>query len=117
MIHVNTRSEQAFQDAIVDLARTFGWKVAHFAAARTNHGWRTPARYDATGWPDLILVHPEHGIIAAEVKSVGGKPTTEQTDWLKLLRRAGIAADIWRPTDGDQIARTLSAGRVRTWTL
>lgn len=114
-------TEQQFQDAIVDIARLYGWRVAHFAAARTAHGWRTPARYDAKGFPDLVLVHPVRRlVIFAEVKADKGKVTEEQQGWLSALSIAmkcttDVRVAIWRPQDASDIARTLTAGAITEW--
>lgn len=116
-------TEAEFQDALVDLARLYGWRVAHFAAARTAHGWRTPARYDAKGFPDLVLVHPVRRlIIFAEIKGRDGKTTTDQDGWLAALAMASkcttdVRVAVWRPQDASDIARTLTAGKVTEWRI
>jgi hypothetical protein len=46
--------EQSFQSVVIEVARLTGWRVAHFRAARTAHGWRTPVTADGAGWPDLV---------------------------------------------------------------
>jgi hypothetical protein len=45
-------SEAAFTDAVIELARLGGWRVAHFRPARTASGWRTPVQGDGAGFPD-----------------------------------------------------------------
>jgi hypothetical protein len=85
------------QDAIVEAAGLAGFRAAHFAAARTQHGWRTPARYDAKGWPDLVLVGPR--VIYVEVKGDGDKIRPEQARWIAALNRAGAEAHVWGPDD------------------
>lgn len=108
-------TEAQLQDAIVDLAHLYGWAVAHFRPARTEHGWRTPAQYDAAGFVDLVLVHPRRGVIFAEVKSDRGKVRPDQRAWLDRLEAAGAHADIWRPVDfPDRIAPLLSGERALT---
>jgi hypothetical protein len=49
------QSEASFLEQIIDLAHLFGWRVAHFRAARTFSGWRTPVQGDGKGFPDLVL--------------------------------------------------------------
>ena len=115
-------TEAEFEAAVVDLAHMFGWKVAGFRPAQTSKGWRTPVKYDGKGWPDLTLVHPQHGIIFAELKSPSGHIEPEQAAWLTLLdTAAGVASKVrvvvWRPSDADEVSATLSAGRVTTWQL
>jgi hypothetical protein len=58
-------AERDFQSAVVPCARLFGWRVAHFRAAQTKHGWRTPVEADGKGFPDLLLLHPCHGLSCA----------------------------------------------------
>ena len=70
---------------VVDVARLSGWRVAHFRAARTAQGWRTPVTADGDGWPDLVLVRPPR-LIFAELKSETGKVKPHQSKWLDVLR-------------------------------
>lgn len=102
------------QDAIVECARSFGYRAAHFAPARTMKGWRTPARYDALGFPDLILVRPRSAradrpgrLIFAEVKGDGDRLRAEQRVWQEVLQgvtghdSALVRVDVftWTPVD------------------
>lgn len=79
-------TEQQLQDAIARFAQMHGWLVAHFRPARTRiledgrEIWATPLSYDGRGFPDLVLVRDR--VVAIEVKSRTGKPTTEQRLWL-----------------------------------
>jgi hypothetical protein len=81
------------QDAIVDAAHLAGFRVAHFAAARTQHGWRTPCRYDAKGWPDLVRVRDR--VVFVEVKGDGDHLRADQAAWLASLARAGAEVHVW----------------------
>lgn len=86
-------SEAELQQAVIDTARTFGWRCAHFRPARTKHGWQTPVAADGKGFPDLVLVNRQTGrLIFAELKSDRGKTTPEQDDWLRDLQ--AVAAQI-----------------------
>ena len=102
-------SEQMLQDAVIDLAHAFNWRVAHFRPALTAKGWRTPVSADGAGWPDLILCKGKR-IIAAELKSARGKFTVAQVDWFQALAEAGVATIEWRPADwhSGEILRVLS---------
>lgn len=96
------------QDAIVDLARTLGWRAAHFAAARTKDGWRTPARYDAAGWPDLTLVRER--VVFIEVKGDGDSLRPEQQAWIDQLEAAGqevyvATSRMWRDGVVDDVLK------------
>jgi hypothetical protein len=88
-------SESELQNAIIDLARQLGWRIAHFRPAMTRHGWRTPVSADGKGFPDLILVRDR--VIAAEIKTDKGKLTDDQETWLDAFQAAGIAVAVWRP--------------------
>jgi VRR-NUC domain len=85
------------QDAIVEAAHLAGFRAAHFAPARTAKGWRTPARYDAQGFPDLVLAGPR--VIFAEIKGDGDRLRPEQEAWLGALRMAGAEVYPWTAKD------------------
>lgn len=108
---IGRMTEAEFTDRIVDLAHTYGWKVAHFRPARTAKGWRTPVAYDGKGWPDLVLVHPAYGVLFREVKLDGAKLRPEQAEWLDALDDAREDVGVWRPADWQWIVEILSGGR------
>src|SRR5712691_11724692 len=100
--------EQSFQAVVVEVARLAGWRVAHFRAARTEAGWKTPVTADGAGWPDLVLVRPPR-LVFAELKSDTGKVRPQQTEWLDVLRLLPQAETfLWRPCDWDSIVETLT---------
>lgn len=127
-------TEREFQDAVVDIAHLYGWRVFHARAAGTNKGWRTPVAYDGKGYVDLTLVHPDGYVVFAEMKSATGKMSDDQLAWGEMLasvsegintwldepvmpdRRDRVFYRLWRPRDGDEIVTLLSFGRVRQWT-
>jgi hypothetical protein len=127
----NTMTEREFQDAIVELAHLWGWRVFHARAAGTNKGWRTPIAYDGKGYPDLTLIHPKGHIVFAEIKrETGSKTSDDQIAWGETLAECAreielridrdewidtIRYRLWRPRDGDDIATVLSFGRVTEW--
>lgn len=101
--------EASFQSAVIAVARLHGWKVAHFRKARTKRGWVTAVSADGQGWPDLLLCHPQRGLILArELKVPPNTTTPEQETWLCVLRACGVDARVWTPTDWVEIQRTLS---------
>lgn len=78
-------SERELQEAVIDMAHVFGWKVAHFRPAQNSRGdWRTPVAADGKGFPDLVMVSA-HAIFFIELKSEKGRLTPEQRDWLDRL--------------------------------
>ena len=99
-------SEVDFQRAVLDAARLFGWRVAHFRPARTAHGWRTPVQADGAGFPDLILCRGDR-LIAAELKRERGRLRAEQEAWLDALAVAGAETYTWRPSDWDAVIAAL----------
>lgn len=122
----NTMTEREFQDAVVDVAHTFGWRVFHARAAGTNKGWRTPIAYDGRGFPDLVMVHRNGRIIFAELKREAGSTTSEdQKAWGDTLAHCAdrlvapgnhVLYRLWRPRDGNEVVELLSFGRVTEWT-
>jgi hypothetical protein len=97
--------ERNFQGAVIDAARALGWTVAHFRAARTAHGWRTPVEADGKGFPDLCLVRDR--VVFVELKRAKGKLTREQAAWVTKLRWAGAEVYVWRPADWDDAVQVL----------
>ena len=96
-------SERELQDAVIQLARLLGYRVAHFRPAMTTRGWRTPVSADGAGFPDLVCAHPkQRRLLMVELKAAGGKLSVEQAEWLAALD--GICeVYVWYPrhwTDG-----------------
>ena len=103
------------QDAIAELARRLGYKVAHFHTSQVSKGaWATPAKYDAKGFPDLILARPRPNnsmaparLLFVEVKGDRDRLRPEQHDWLDWLRgctggeRDHVRVDVrvWTPLE------------------
>ena len=89
-----TMTEDDFQSRIIETAQLHGWRVAHFRAARTSRGWRTPVQGDA-GFPDLVLAR-RGALIVAELKSDTGRVAPDQRAWLDQL---GGHGRLWWPRD------------------
>jgi hypothetical protein len=107
-------TEDQLLTAVLHLCQLLGLRTAHFRPARTAQGWRTPLAGHGAGFPDLIVVGPA-GVLARELKTDRGVPSTAQLCWLTALSAAGVDAGIWRPIhlhDGT-ITRTLQALRAR----
>ena len=107
-------SEKEWQDQVVELATMHGWLWAHWRAAMTQHGWRTPVSGPiGAGFPDLILIHPRRQLVVfVELKRDGQHPTREQRAVHDVLRRSGLRVETWHPADWDEVVATLSAGSV-----
>lgn len=100
-------SEKEFQAQVLSLARIGRWRVYHTFDSRRSE----------PGFPDLVLVRGER-MIFAELKTEKGRVSAAQKGWLTAL---GVVADwpgspleveLWRPSDWDDIVRTLTAGAV-----
>jgi hypothetical protein len=100
-------TERDFQRAVIELARLLRWRCAHFRAARTQHGWRTPVEADGAGYPDLHLLRERSLFI--ELKAEKTHLRDEQRDWLRALLDAGAEAYVARPSDLDALAAVLQA--------
>jgi hypothetical protein len=72
------------------------------------HTWNS--KNSASGWPDEVLSSGSR-IIFRELKKESGKPSKAQQEWLDALTRAGLSADVWRPSDyySGRMARELTA--------
>lgn len=92
-------TEKELQQAVLDLARSKGWKAYHTFDSRRSE----------PGFPDAILIRGER-LIAVEFKSEKGKLTEAQTDWLEAFRDVWVVdAIVVRPAPTlDQVAVYLS---------
>lgn len=102
-------SEAEFQAQVVELAGILGWRVMHVRSS-IGKGKRWTTATSVVGWLDLFLWHSRHGVLARELKSDTGKVTPEQAEVIQSLNEAGVNAGVWRPSDWDEIQRTLSGG-------
>lgn len=99
-------TEAGFTAAVIQFARLYGWRVAHFRPARTAKGWRTSVQGDGAGFPDLVLIRGDV-LVVAELKCGANRPTPEQAVWLAAFRSAGIRAHVWYPDDWPTIEDVL----------
>ena len=89
--------EEPFQQGIIDVAIQLGWKVYH-----PRVSWKS-----ADGFPDLTLV--KHRVVFWECKTMKGKPSDDQTDWLLTMDAIpGIEARVVTPCDWPYIERVLT---------
>lgn len=108
-------SEAQLQTCVIDLARCYHWRVAHFRAARTDKGYRTPVSADGAGFPDLLMLRNGR-LLVAELKSETGKVAKRQEEWLEAFYWADAETVTWRPADwhSGEILRTLSSSKEQT---
>ena len=90
--------EQELQDAVAELAQTFGYMVAHSRPARTKDGWRTAWSYDGKGYFDLTMIGRGR-VLFVEVKGTRGVVSPEQQRWHIQAREAGLNVFVWWPKD------------------
>lgn len=91
-------TERDLQYAVIGLAQTLKWKVAHFRPARTEQGWRTPVQADGKGFPDLVLAKPGR-LIFAELKGDRGRLSAEQKAWINVLGATDAEVYVWTPDE------------------
>ena len=108
-------AEGAFQQAVANLARACGWRVAHFRPVRvqrqdgsTYH--ETPVALDAKGWPDLVLARGSK-VLVRELKDEKGDLKPEQVAWLEALAAGGLDVGVWRPSDWPEIDAVLTGAQ------
>ena len=89
-------SEYTWQGMVLQLARATGWTYYHTRSSRGS----------VPGFPDLVLVRGDR-LIFAELKAQDGDTSTAQDRWLALLEGTSAEVYVWRPSDLDQVKRTL----------
>ena len=103
------RNEREFQVCIKELAKAFGWRVAHFRPAKVvrkgKEKYETPIDGDGKGFLDLELVRER--IIKVECKFGNRKLTPEQQEWLAAYRFAGVECHVWYPKNIQKIVEIL----------
>lgn len=115
-------TEAQCQATIVEAAKRGGWLVHAERAARTQSGkWSTPIQGHA-GFPDLILISPDHRtIIVAELKRKPNKVEPQQWTWLDAFsdfaRSVSFCSEmvvaVWFvPDELDAICAALANGQV-----
>jgi len=100
-------SEAGFQAAIMDMAAWCGWRRFHPRTVRTADARHLTAFAGESGFPDLVLVHRNRGIIFAELKTHRGRLTPQQELWRADLEAAGAEYYLWRPADWHSIEKRL----------
>lgn len=101
-------TEAEFQSQVIHLARLHGWLVHHSRPAQNRSGaWSTPITGDA-GFPDLVLAHPDRGVVFLELKSDAGRASDKQRTWLRTLQAGHAEAFLIRPADLQLVADRLA---------
>jgi VRR-NUC domain-containing protein len=92
-------TEKEWQQQIVQLARTLGYRIYHTYDSRRSQ----------PGFPDLVLVRDR--VIYVELKRESGKLTDSQISWVESLKAAGAEIYVWRPSDLQAAGETLARRR------
>lgn len=103
-------TEAQWQAQVIQVARTFGWRVAHFRPSIRQSGrWSTAVAADGAGFPDLVLVHNLTGdLIFAELKTDKGTLSEAQVRWGTAIRAGGSNRfEVWRPRDFEAVRERL----------
>lgn len=108
---LRTVSERELQSRVIDAARAFGWRVAHFHDSRrqVKPGVFVGDR-DAAGFPDLVLVRPPE-VMFVELKRELGKTTEAQSEWLGDLTACGLEVRVVRPSSEEDFIERLAQTR------
>lgn len=84
--------EKEWQEEVVKAAKLGGWAYYHTYDSRRS----TP------GFPDLVLARaPE--LVIAELKTLRGRVSREQQQWLDKLAACGVEVHVWRPDQLDEV--------------
>ena len=104
---LSIQTERDFESAVYAWARLRGWRCYHPRPARIrDEGWRTALRGD-TGWPDWVFVR-EGRMVVLELKSMRGKATREQREWIRELAEVpGVVARVVTPAGWDWVEQAL----------
>jgi hypothetical protein len=85
-----TMTEKALQNQFDALTDALGWRSYH-----THDSRRSPG-----GFPDSCLVHArQRRLLFVELKTMGGKTSTKQDEWITDLAAAGVEVHVLRPID------------------
>lgn len=96
------QKEAEFQQQILDLARTLGWRCYHTWSSRHSEG----------GFSDIIAIRGPT-LLALEIKGAGAKePPPEQVAWIGAFKQVRyVFADFVYPKDFPDLADTLQRAR------
>lgn len=116
------KAEKGFQRQVTDLADLFGWWWMHISDSRKQirdktDDYKNVGDAGITGWPDLVLWHPDKpGIYFRELKAHPQRRkfktcTDDQIGTLTSLHEAGQDVDVWCPDDWPEIQAFLESAR------
>lgn len=88
-IHDESISEAALQNSMLEVAQMNDWKCHH----------ETDSRRSNPGFPDLVCVHPTHGVVFIELKTEKKYLRAPQRVWRDVLVASGARYYLFRPRD------------------
>ncbi len=105
--------EADLQAGIEDALAAGGWLYHHDEQALMRSGSIATSYSGQTGWPDIVAVHHERGLLVVlELKSHRGQLTAEQWRWLHAFEAAGIDVRKVKPADYDDLVDFLLGDRL-----
>lgn len=100
-------SETEWQEQVIELAHTLGWKHM-FVRRSIGKGKKWTTATNVKGWLDLTMwSERQQRVMFVELKSEAGEPTPEQIAMMKSWSLAGQEVYLWRPSDLEEAARVL----------
>ena len=91
--------EHHIQAGVEEHMRLTGWKYFHAYNAQRS----------VAGYPDLTAIRGSR-VLVAELKTMTGRVSRAQLEWLDAFRAAGVEAYLWRlPADWPEVTRVLEA--------
>jgi hypothetical protein len=96
-LQLKLMSEAQLEDAVLQMAKAFGWLRFHPLPVTNRQGRTRTAQKGDKGYPDCTLVHPSGRMLIRELKKEGEYPTPEQRKWLAAFTAAGVDTGVWRP--------------------
>lgn len=103
----DSMTEKEWQQQIIDLATIAGWHHLHVRPT-IGKGGRWTTSTSKTGFPDLLLWHRHHGVLAIECKVGRNKPTPDQLMCLDSLKAAGVRTMVAWPHHWPQVVSWLT---------
>lgn len=95
MTNLHDMTERQWQQQVVALLRTLGYRCYHTFDSRRSQ----------PGFPDLCAIRDR--MLFLELKSEHGKLSDKQRDWITALHRAGAEVYVARPRHFDDLAAVL----------
>lgn len=115
-LEISWEKEEDFQNAIIDLAELYGWKIYfvpdwiwRLVVVSMNRHPRRGRRWASAGFPDMVLCKPPR-ILFWETKTQKGVVRPPQKEWISALQDSGVEARVIRPKDWDYIVGVLTDG-------